>query len=150
MDLDLLFACLHHLAVFSLVGIIAAEFALLRPGISGQRLRQLALFDRGYGLAAAVVLVVGFLRVYLAGKGHDYYFANWMFGLKMAAFLGVGLLSIQPTIAILRWSKAAKGNADFVPADAEVRRSRLFLHGEVALLVFIPLFAAAMARGYGS
>ena len=43
LDLDLTFAILHHLAVFTLVGIIAAEFALLRPGIAGTRLSFVTL-----------------------------------------------------------------------------------------------------------
>ncbi|MEO5805382.1 DUF2214 family protein [Devosia sp.] len=149
MDIDLLLACLHHLAVFTLVGIVAAEFALLRPGIAGAQLSRLGMIDGAYGAVAGLVLVAGVLRVFFGASGINYYAHNWVFGLKMAAFLGVGLLSIQPTLAILRWRKTLKTNPGFVPTDAEVKRSRNFLHGEIALLVFIPLFAAAMARGYG-
>jgi hypothetical protein len=38
---------------------------------------------------------------------------------------------------------AAKGG------DPEIRGVRRYLHAELALFVFLPIFAAAMARGYG-
>lgn len=48
MDIDLLLTMNHHLAVFALVGIVAAEFALLRPSLAGARLQQLARIDCSY------------------------------------------------------------------------------------------------------
>ena len=148
LDLDLTFAILHHVAVFTLVGIIAAEFALLRPGLAGSRLSQLASIDRLYGVAASVVVVIGILRVFFGGKGWEFYVASDMFWGKMAAFVIVGLLSIQPTIALGRWAKALKADAGFVPPAGEIAKSRKFLNAEVLILVLIPIFAAAMARGY--
>ena len=71
-----------------------------------------------------------------------------MFWGKMAAFVIVGLLSIQPTIALGRWAKALKADAGFVPPAGEIAKSRKFLNAEVLILVLIPIFAAAMARGY--
>ena len=49
---DLILAIAHHLAVFTLVAIFAAEFALLRPGLEGKRLTQLGSLDRAYGATA--------------------------------------------------------------------------------------------------
>ncbi len=143
---DLILAIAHHLAVFTLVAIFAAEFALLRPGIEGKRLGQL---DRAYGAMAMLVIVVGVLRVIFGAAGWQYYVGNWVFWAKMIAFLGVGLASIAPTVAILRWAKAAKADAGFSPAVGEVSAARRFLYLQAGLLVFIPSFAAAMARGYG-
>ena len=40
--LDLILASAHHVAVFTLVALFAAEFALLRPGLAGGRVTQLA------------------------------------------------------------------------------------------------------------
>jgi len=148
LDLDLMFAILHHLAVFTLVGIIAAEFVLLRPGIAGARLSQLAGLDRLYGIAAGVVIVIGVLRVFLGGKGWEYYVGSHMFWGKMLAFLVLGLLSIQPTVALANWAKALRTDPGFVPSGPEIARSRRFIHAEVAILGLIPIFAAAMARGY--
>lgn len=150
MDIDLILASAHHLAVFTIIGIIAAEFALLRPGIGGPRLMQLARIDGAYGIAATLVIAVGIGRVYFGIKGPDYYLGNHVFWTKMALFIAVGLLSIQPTVSLLRWSKALKADAAFVPADKDIAASRRFIHFQIIGLALIPIAAAAMARGYGS
>jgi putative membrane protein len=61
----------------------------------------------------------------------------------------VGLLSIQPTIAILKWRKAAAADPAFAPSDAEVAKVRKVMLAELLVFALIPIFAAAMARGYG-
>lgn len=147
--LDLVLAISHHLAVFTLVGIVAAELVLLRPGITGVALQRLGRIDGAYGGVAMLVLLAGFLRVFLGAPGADYYLQNPVFWMKIGAFVLVGVLSIQPTIALVRWRREAKGAPAFVPSDAAVARSRQFLLGEVLVLILIPVFAAAMARGYG-
>ncbi len=147
---DLILAIAHHLAVFTLVAIFAAEFALLRPGIEAKRLGQLASLDRAYGAMAGLVIVVGVVRVIFGSAGWEFYVGNWVFWAKMIAFLGVGLASIPPTVAILRWLKATKADAGFAPVAAEIAAARRFLYLQAVLLVFIPSFAAAMARGYGA
>ena len=147
-DLDLILAIFHHLAVFTLVGILAAEFALLRPGLAGAKLSRLAGIDRFYGIMASVVVLVGVLRVFLGAKGWEFYIASPSFWAKMAAFLVVGLLSIQPTMALLNWARALKADPLFTPSRAALATSRRFLNAEIAILVLIPVFAAAMARGY--
>ena len=149
MDIDLLLAIAHHLAVFTVIGIVAAEFALLRPGIAGARLTQLARIDSTYGLAALLVVAAGVGRVFLGINGADYYLPNPVFWAKMALFIGTGLLSIQPTLSFLRWTKALKADPGFEPTAVEIARSRRFIHLQVAGLALIPIFAAAMARGYG-
>jgi putative membrane protein len=144
-DVDLILAIAHHLAVFTLIAIFATEFALLRPGLSGKRLTQLVKIDAFYGLMAGTVVVVGLLRVFFGRTPWDYYAGNWVFWLKMVAFLGVGLASIRPTIALIRWNRAGAS-----PSDADILALRRFLYIEAALFIFIPTFAAAMARGYGA
>jgi putative membrane protein len=49
-----------------------------------------------------------------------------------------------------RWVKAGDGSENYAPPVAEVGRYRRFLHFQALALLFIPIFAAAMARGYGS
>lgn len=147
---DLILAIAHHLAVFTLVAIFAAEFALLRPGIEGKRLGQLGALDAAYGATAGLVVVVGIIRVIFGAAGWEYYVGNWVFWAKMIAFLGVGLASIPPTLAIARWRRTAKADAAFTPAAPEVSAARRFLYLQAGLLVFIPSFAAAMARGHGA
>lgn len=147
--LDLILAILHHLAVFTLVGIFAAEFALLRPGIEGKRLNQLASVDAAYGAAAGLVIIVGIIRVIFGAAGWEYYVGNWVFWAKMLAFVAMGIASVPGTIAFAKWRKAAKAGSGYVPPADEVARAQRFLWLQVAIFAFIPSFAAAMARGYG-
>lgn len=146
---DLILAIAHHLAVFTLVALLAAEFALLQPGIEGRRLAQLGAIDGAYGAVAGMVIVVGILRVVFGAAGAGYYLVNWVFWMKIVAFLLIGLLSIGPTVAIIGWRKEAKASPGFAPKADAIATARRFLVGEAVLLVFIPAFAAAMARGYG-
>jgi len=146
---DLILAIAHHLAVFALVGIFAAEFALVRPGLAGRRIAQLARLDLFYGAVSGIVIIIGILRVVLGSAGWEFYVGNWAFWLKMAAFFGVGLLSLPPTLTILRWSKALRDDPDYAPGEAEIRTTRRFVHAEAGLLLFIPTFAAMIPRIYG-
>ena len=150
MDIDLILAIGHHLVVFTLVAILAAEFALLRPGLAGGRIGQLARIDAAYGGVATLVIVVGMLRVIFGASGWEYYVANSAFWAKMAAFLVMGLLTIQPTLAIRRWLRASKDDAGYAIPASEIATSRRYMHLQAGVLVLIPVFAAAMARGYGS
>jgi putative membrane protein len=147
--LDLVLAIAHHLVVFALVGLLAAELALIRPGAGGATLKALGAIDAAFGAFAGLILAIGFSRVYLGGKGPDFYLSNPMFWAKIAAFLVAGLVSILPTLAILQWRKAAKARADFTLSVADVSRARKALVLELAVFALIPVFAAAMARGYG-
>jgi putative membrane protein len=146
---DLILAIAHHLLVFSLAGIIGAEFFLLRQGIGRDRLEQLGRIDLFYGVLATLIVIVGFCRVFFGVNGSGFYLPNPVFWLKIGAFVVVGLLSIGPTIAIARWRRAAKQDTAYIPPAAEVSRARMFLVAEVVVFAFIPIFAAAMARGYG-
>ncbi len=150
MDWDLVLASAHHLAVFTLVALFAAEFALLRPGLGGGRIRQLARIDMAYGAVAGLVIAVGVLRIFFGAIDPSYYWGNHAFWGKMGAFAVMGLLTIPPTLAIRRWDKASAGVADYAPPDEEIRANRRFVHLQAGVLVLIPIFAAAMARGYGS
>ena len=135
MDIDLLLAISHHLMVFLLVAIFAAEFVLLRPGLSGSRIGHLARVDAAYGGVATLVIIVGVLRV--------------TFWAKMAAFLAAGLLTIPPTLAIRRWLKASEDDVAYIVPPDEIAASRRYIHLQAGILILIPIFAAAMARGYG-
>lgn len=146
---DLILAILHHLAIVTLIVLLAIEFALLRPGLSSSDLRRVVNVDAAYGAGAGLVVVVGICRVMWGAKGPDFYLSNPWFWAKMASFAAIGLLSIPPTLALLTWRKAIRQDGSFLPLPAEVARLRRFLHAEVALLGLVVVFAAAMAR-YGA
>ena len=67
----------------------------------------------------------------------------------MAAFAVVALLSIVPTVTIIRWRMRGKIEPAFCPFEEEVKRIRAFLVAELAVFALIPVFAALMARGVG-
>jgi putative membrane protein len=142
---DLVLAILHHLLVFSLAGLLAAELALIRPSLSGPGLGLLGRIDRAYGGVAVAVIVVGVCRVIFGLKGWEYYVSNHAFWGKMAAFVIVGLLSIRPTMRILAWRRSG---ANDVP-ESEILAVRGWIKGEIFFLALVLVFAAAMARGVG-
>jgi putative membrane protein len=142
-------AFLHHAAAFVIVGVLTAELVLLNGELTLVSARSVLRIDVAYGIAAAVLLVVGLLRVFYTEKGAAYYFHSGPFVVKLALFLIVGLLSIYPTLQYLSWRGALR--AGRVPAlDAAVlRRVRVVVHVELTLLFVIMLCAAMMARGIG-
>lgn len=144
---DLILAIVHHLLAFALAGVVCAEAVLLRPGLDRRGLATLGHIDAMYGGLAALLIVIGIGRVFFGLKGWEFYVYNWVFWAKMAAFAAVGLLSIAPTIRILRWRAAASDVAYVVP-EVEILAIRRFVRAEAAVFVLIPVFAAAMARGY--
>ncbi len=146
---DLLLACLHHLVVFTLVTIPAVELALLRGSVGALRVAHLARIDAAYGVLAALILVIGFGRVFHGAKGPEFYLHNPVFWAKLAFFALAGLVSVVPTVRLLRWKKAARRDGGFLVAEAPLASTRRWLALELALFVPIPLLAAAMARGVG-
>ena len=147
---DFLLASVHHLIVFGIASVLAAELALLRPAaMSPQTVRLLGRFDAVYGILALSILAAGFVRVWYGAKGADFYLHNSVFWAKIAAFGVVGLLSIVPTKRILAWQKAAQANDSFMPPLEEVAKLRRTLLAEIHVFALIPILAAAMARGIG-
>jgi len=143
---DLILAILHHLVVLALVVLITVELLLLRPGLTSKDLGTLIKVDAAYGASAGLVIVIGIFRVIWGIKGADFYLGNPWFWTKMATFLVIGLLSIPPTIAILKWRKAQRMEATFQPPAGEVARLRRFVKHEAALLGIVFASAAVMAR----
>ena len=146
---DLSLAIAHHLLIFLLAGVLAFEIGTIRPSMKREDILRIVSVDNWYGILALAILVVGFSRAIYAAKGWAYYQANGFFWAKITAFIAVALLSIIPTIRIIRWRRALKNDAAFVPAAPDIAGVRRYLGAEVVVFAFIPAFAAAMARGYG-
>ena len=146
---DLILAILHHLAIATLIVLIAVELALLKPGMTSRDLRILTGVDAGYGASAGLVVIIGICRVIWGIKTADFYLGNPWFWTKMASFVAMALLSIAPTIAILKWRKAQKQAPDFLPPADTVAALRRVVKLQVAMLAIILASAAAMAR-YGA
>jgi putative membrane protein len=77
MYLPALMASLHHFAAFTLVATVAVEVATFKPPLSVRQARRLQRIDLIFGIAAAVVLVVGLLRIQWFEKGPACYWHDW-------------------------------------------------------------------------
>jgi putative membrane protein len=121
MGSDVLLAIGHHIAAFTVLATLAAEWALVRPGLSRRDAIQVRVIDAVYGIAAGTVLVIGLMRVFLGPAHASFYLSNPFFWAKISAFAIIGLLSIAGTTRYQR-----------------------------ALFPLIPVCAALMARGIGA
>ena len=131
------------------MAILAAQSAIIRPGITVSSLRLAASLDRGYGASAVSLLGVGVSRVYWGAKGSSFYLLNPLFWTKIGLFAVVAVLSVPPTLQLIRWAKQAHSHPGFLPPDEDVRRMQWWLRTEMIVVVCIPFLAAAMARGIG-
>jgi putative membrane protein len=143
MLLDAILSFLHFTFAFILVGALSAEAFVLRLQVDERVTRLLLRIDVFYGIAAVGVIVAGVCRVFFGTAGAAYYAAQPFFWAKMAAFAGIGIISIWPTRAFIGWVKNGP------PDEAGVKRIKRLVMTELHLLVLVPLFAALMARGIG-
>ena len=146
---DLLLAIVHHLLAFGIAAAVTAQLVLVRPGMQPAAVRLAGKYDIALGILAASLLVVGFLRVFCGAKGADFYLHNHVFWTKVVLFAIIGLLSVKPTLAMLRWRKAQAADPGFAPEAVDIRAVRKILMAEIHLFALLPIAAAAMARGYG-
>jgi len=142
-----LFAFLHHLFAFTLVAMLAVELVLTRQQVTLENARRLIAIDGVYGASAGLLLIVGLIRVFYFEKGADYYFSSHAFLSKLGLFIIVGLVSILPTMEFMKWRKAVRAGQVPVVDATKLLRIRRIIHGELAGIVLILLFAAMMARG---
>lgn len=142
-------AFLHHLAAFTLTGSIIYELVAFHKDLTLAEARRIQRMDIVYGVSAAIVLIVGLLRVFNYEKGAPFYAQNLFFWTKMAGFALVALLSIYPTVRFLSWVKSFAKNQPPQLTDQEVSTIKLILRLEMAGIAIILLSAALMARGVG-
>jgi putative membrane protein len=142
--LDAFLAIIHHVFAFSLVGCLVGEWFLLMEPPSKSIVKRLAVCDAFYGLAAVGSLAIGVCRVLWGVKPSNFYTENPVFWAKMVVWALVAIISIRPTVWFIQWRNRAT-----IPSEAEFARARRFVSWEIAALIFIPVFAALMARGVG-
>lgn len=142
-----LLAYAHFVAILMLVVFITSEAALCRPEwMNAAVVRRLARVDLIYMGAAMAVLATGFARTYWGAKGFEWYWHQPLLHIKVTLFVIVGLISIAPTRAFIRWRKALDASGA-LPAEAEVRKVRKLIMVQAHLVMLIPLAAVLLARG---
>ena len=146
---DAILAWAHFVLAFLLVGVLVAEAFILRLPVDARVARLLARIDVFYGGSAVLLILVGVARVIWGAKGWAYYEGQPFFWAKMATFALLGLISILPTMTFLRWRREAAARDAFLAPEAEVKRTRRYVMGEVHLIAVLLLFAVLMARAIG-
>lgn len=149
MALDAILAYLHYTAIFVLFAFMTVHVVLMRGTLDLERVLLLGRTDLWSGGAALAALFTGFLRLGLGAKGASFYTDHWPLYVKIGLFVVVGLLSIKPTLAYIRWKRMMEKDPAWGVPDAERRAIRRVLMIEVHLAALIPVFAVMMSRGLG-
>lgn len=145
MTIELILRYLHFASIFVIVGSLVSEHLLLSPTLSRKEIDRLSKIDGIYGLAVLSLLGAG-LTLWFGGYGKptEFYSQNPIFHLKLSLFVGIGLLSIYPTVFFIK-------NRKGLP-DEKIRLPKsLFwmIRFELILLFLIPILAGMMAKGIG-
>jgi putative membrane protein len=143
-----LFAALHMLGLGIGLGAVWARARALRGPLDAVGLRRVFYADGWWGVAAAIWIGTGLVRV-IGGleKGMDYYLQNHVFWGKMALLLVILVLEVPPMVTLIRWRVLlARGETpDTRPAGRFARISYV----QAILVLLMVLAATAMARGIG-
>jgi len=142
-----LFAFLHHVFAFTLVGALAIEFTLIHQELTLASARRLQVIDLLLGVAAGLLLAIGLVRVFYLEKGPEYYWHSHAFLTKFSLFVIIAITSIIPTMEFLSWGAAIKAGQVPMMATRKRRLVTAIIHAELAAIVVIVLCAAIMARG---
>ncbi|HWU35283.1 MAG TPA: DUF2214 family protein [Methylovorus sp.] len=134
---------LHFIGILVLASTLMVEHMQFKAEMSAATLKKVALIDLIYGVAAGVILVTGLLLAFAVGKPSAFYTANPVFHVKVTLFVLIGLLSIHPTLFLLRHRNST------APSITVPKSIVMVVRLEMLLLLIIPLLAVMMARGIG-
>ena len=142
-------AYVHYLSFMLCFGALVLERRLIQPNPNRQDATLMVITDVVYGMAALALLVSGILRVLHFGQGSAFYTENPLFWWKVGIYLGVGGLSLYPTVTYILWAiPLRKGELPQV-SEALAKRLAWILNIELVGFALIPLLATLMARGVG-
>jgi putative membrane protein len=143
-----LFAALHLLGLGVGLGAVWARARALRAPLDPAGLRRVFYADRWWGVAAALWIGTGLVRV-IGGleKGMDYYLQNHVFWGKMALLLTILALEVAPMVTLIRWRiQLGRGQT---PDTRLAGRFASVSYFQALLIILMVLAATAMARGLG-
>ena len=142
-------AYIHYLSFMVCFGALVLERRLIKANPGKDDATLMVIADVIYGVAALALLVSGIFRVLYFGQGSEFYTQNPLFWWKVGIYIGVGSLSLYPTITYILWAiPLRKGELPKV-SDALANRLAWIINVELAGFALIPLLATLMARGVG-
>lgn len=134
---------IHLLGVIVLFSLLVVEHVKLKTNLTPEQLKRLVIVDLCYGISAIIVLLAGISLWVGVGKPAEFYTGNPIFHAKFGLFLLLALLSVYPTIKLLKLRRSEA-------AVIEIPRSLVFfVRVELLLFIAIPLLAVLMAQGIG-
>ena len=145
--MHILIPYLHYFGIMALIGSLISEHLILKPSIKKDQIKSLATIDLIYLLSAVVVLTTGILRWFVYGKGYDFYMSTPLFHIKLTLFIIIGILSIFPTIKILKWRKQVNRGQEPDITEKGVKKLLMFIRIELLIIAIIPLLAVLIVRG---
>jgi len=146
--MNILIPYLHYIGIMALMGSLITEHVILKPNITKEQIKTLAMVDLIYGISAAIVLISGLLRWFVVNpKGAAYFSTNPLFHIKLTLFVVVVILSIFPTMKFLKWRKAVVQGRDPEITAKEIKKQLMFLRIELLIVAVIPLLAVMVALG---
>lgn len=140
-------AFFHFVAAFMVMGTLLFERITFSKNPTLREAKLLQKVDQFYGMSSVLVIVFGLLRVYFFEKGSSFYFSSPFFWVKMGLFVMVGLLSIYPTIRMIKWKTWIEKDEGPQISDQEFLKIRRFMNFEILFLTLAILSASLMAKG---
>ena len=149
MTLRWLLASLHLLGFGIGLGAVWARGRALGGDLDRAGLRRVFLADTWWGVAAVLWIVTGTIRAFGGfEKGTAYYLHDTAFLVKMAVFLVILVLEVQPMVTLIQW-RARVSRGEVPTSFAAARAMALISYMEAGLVVLMLSAATAMARGLG-
>jgi putative membrane protein len=142
-----LLAALHHIAVVTLLGCTLMSIVRWRQPFDLSSARRLRAMDRLNGMAATLILLVGLVRVLYFEKGAAYYFHNGPFIAKLTVYGLASVLSLVPTLEMVRWRVPLKQRRLPSLSPQKLTRLRRVAHLQLGCLVAMMVCANLAARG---
>jgi putative membrane protein len=142
MTSDLLIRYFHFLAIFAVFALLTVQHMLLKGQVEAKAMKKIRILDAAYGVSALVAFLAGLSMWLWVGKPAGFYTHNWVFHTKVTLFVLVVILSIVPTLFIMKNRKAT----GYVTVPKSIV---MIIRTELLLLCIIPLLAVLMANGVG-
>ena len=132
-----------------LMGALISEYLLLKTNQSDKQIRMLVYSSVIHLVSLGLLLITGFLRWFVYGKGALYYSKNPVFHTKLTLYAVILVFAIIQSVKLLKWNMQRKENKLQTFNAASVKKMFAFLRIEILLVIIIPLLAVIVLRGAG-
>jgi len=140
----------HYLGFILAIVCLTVERLTVKPAMSMEEEKTLAVADSFYGIASLLIVGTGYLRVTAYGKGWEFYQHEPIFWIKLTLLAVAGAASFFPTVKIIQRSVKQRemGDVPITPMSEKLAaRMTSIINAELLAFASIPLAATLMARG---